>query len=243
MTRPSKPAETFDSAFSDDKVPAALRERFNSSYTVAGGYWTTAMTAPHLSARIKELVVLALHASASALNSEAVTRHVQRAREAGATEADILDVLLSIVGLANHALYFALPLLVDELQSAGGPAASLPELRPDIAAVKADFIRTRGFWTEERDLLARFMPDYFVALSAASVEPWRTGSLSTRERELIFIAIDASVTHMYAPGLRLHIRNALKAGATRNEILEVFHLVALMGLEGYILGASALLGS
>jgi alkylhydroperoxidase/carboxymuconolactone decarboxylase family protein YurZ len=102
----SPPPQTLDSAFADATVPAALRERFSPSYTVADGYWASAMAAPHLTSRMKELVVLALHASASALNSEAVARHVRRARDAGATEADILDVLLSIVGLANHALYF-----------------------------------------------------------------------------------------------------------------------------------------
>jgi len=45
---------------------------------------------------------------------------------------------------------------------------------------------------------------------------------------------------MFEPGLAIHIRNALKKGASRDEILEVFHLAAVTGLEGYILGAEAL---
>jgi alkylhydroperoxidase/carboxymuconolactone decarboxylase family protein YurZ len=45
---------------------------------------------------------------------------------------------------------------------------------------------------------------------------------------------------MFEPGLAIHIRQALQKGATRKEILEVFQLAALTGLEGYILGAEAL---
>ena len=39
---------------------------------------------------------------------------------------------------------------------------------------------------------------------------------------MIYIAIDASTTHMYEPGLKVHIRNALKYGATKAEIMEVY---------------------
>ena len=42
--------------------------------------------------------------------------------------------------------------------------------------------------------------------------------------ELLSIALDASVTHMYAPGTRRHIKNALHAGATMDEVMEVLKL-------------------
>ncbi|HEX3678628.1 MAG TPA: carboxymuconolactone decarboxylase family protein, partial [Galbitalea sp.] len=71
-------------------------------------------------------------------------------------------------------------------------------------------------------------------------ESWKNGPLSAKEREFICIAIDCTVTHSYEPGLRRHIRNALSHGATREEILQIFQLAALLGLEGYILGARAL---
>ena len=103
-----------------------------------------------------------------------------------------------------------------------------------------EFLRTRGVWHEGRDLLARLMPEYTTTLSAISLEPWTSGSLTPREGELVYIAIDTSVSHMYEAGLRMHVRNAIKAGATWAEILEVMHLVSLMGLEGYILGTTAL---
>jgi alkylhydroperoxidase/carboxymuconolactone decarboxylase family protein YurZ len=231
--------DMLDSVFGDSSVPVRLRRIASTSYLAASRLWQTVLDGQHLSPRMKELVLLALHASATAINAEAIKRHVERATSVGASEEDVLDVLLSIVGVSNHAMYFAIPILLHELNQAG-QGEDLPEFRADINAIKDEFVRTRGFWNQERDLLARLVPDYFTALSALSMEPWKHGSLSPKEREFIYIAIDCSVTHTYSPGLALHIRNALGQGASRDEILEVFQLAALMGLEGYILGAEAL---
>jgi alkylhydroperoxidase/carboxymuconolactone decarboxylase family protein YurZ len=218
-----------------------LRQLAPAGYEAASGFWAAAFESTHLTPRMKELILVALHASVSTVNEAGIARHVERAKAAGASEADILDVLLSIVGLANHALYFAVPILVDVLEARNkGDDPVLPPMRPDIEAIKKDFIATRGFWNEERDNLAKLMPGYFKALSGISMAPWKSGSLLPKERELVYIAIDSAVTHMHEVGLRKHIQNALRHGATREEILEVFHLVSIVGMEGYILGCQAL---
>ena len=72
------------------------------------------------------------------------------------------------------------------------------------------------------------------------MEPWTNWALSGKKRELICIAIDCTVTHMFEPGLVIHIRHALAKGARRDKILEVFHLASLTGLEGYVAGVRAL---
>jgi alkylhydroperoxidase/carboxymuconolactone decarboxylase family protein YurZ len=48
------------------------------------------------------------------------------------------------------------------------------------------------------------------------------------------------VTHSYPSGLRLHIRNAIAEGATKAEIIEIFQLAGVLGLEGYVLTAEVL---
>lgn len=189
---------------------------------------------------MKELVLLALHGTITALNTALIHRHIERALAAGATEKEVLDVLITIVGVANHALYFALPVLMRELQALDHPESKLPPMGEEASSIKADFISKRGFWNEQRDIVARAMPQYFAALSEISTESWVNGGLTPKERELICIAIDCSVTHMFEPGLAIHIRNALKNGASRDEILEVFALASAIGLEGYIAGAEAL---
>lgn len=56
------------------------------------------------------------------------------------------------------------------------------------------------------------------------------GVLTAKETELLSIAFDASFTHMYAPGTRRHIRNALAAGASVAEIMEALKLCVAQGV-------------
>jgi alkylhydroperoxidase/carboxymuconolactone decarboxylase family protein YurZ len=58
--------------------------------------------------------------------------------------------------------------------------------------------------------------------------------LEPKVKELIYTAFDASATHMYVPGLRQHIENALGYGATPAEVMEVFELASTLGIHGYL---------
>ena len=74
--------------------------------------------------------------------------------------------------------------------------------------------------------------------------PFQQGThsyLDAKTRELIYCAIDSATTHLYAPGLKLHIRNAMEHGATPEEIVEVFELAALMGVHTVQKGADVLM--
>lgn len=234
------PFEDFAAAFSRPEIAPRLERAAPGSYAAAARFWRSAHTAPALSPRMRELVLVALHGTVTSLHGPGVQRHVRRALAAGATEQDVLDVLLTIVGAANHALYFALPVLMREMESLGHPDAALPPATLEAQAIKEDFIRARGFWNEARDNIVRLMPDYFGALSQLSTEPWKNGTLTEKDRELVCIAIDCSVTHMFEPGLAIHVRHALQKGASRAEILEVFQLASVIGLEGYMLAAETL---
>lgn len=67
-----------------------------------------------------------------------------------------------------------------------------------------------------------------------------SGVMPPKETELLSIAFDASFTHMYAPGTRRHIQNALKAGATPEEIFEVLKICVAHGVEAINLGVPVL---
>lgn len=226
--------------FTSRQVDDDLKATAPSTYGAAARFWRSANTRPALSPRMRELVLVALHGTVTSLHGEGVRRHAGRALAAGATKPEVLDVLLTITAVANHALYFAVPVLMRELKAVGHAEAELPPITPEAQAIKDEFLRVRGFWNEQRDVIARAMPEYFSALSELSTETWKNGVLTDKERELVCIAIDCSVTHMFEPGLAMHIRHALQHGAARDEILEVFHLASLTGLEGFILGADAM---
>jgi alkylhydroperoxidase/carboxymuconolactone decarboxylase family protein YurZ len=108
------------------------------------------------------------------------------------------------------------------------------------AGLKEEFVAKRGYWNPFWDQLLEEDPDFFTAYLQFSV-PSNTRALSDVTRELIYIAIDASATHLFQPGIRIHIRNALALGATKREILEVLEAVSVIGIHSVAVGLPVLL--
>ena len=105
---------------------------------------------------------------------------------------------------------------------------------PHMAAQKAT-----GDWNPAWDLFKDLDPDYLEAFLRFRAVPLK-GPLEQKYKELIFIAINAATTHLHGPGVRRHIQNALKAGATKAEILEVIQLTTIMGIHSMSLAAPIL---
>tara|TARA_B100001057_G_scaffold379287_1_gene384772 strand:+ start:4298 stop:4669 length:372 start_codon:yes stop_codon:yes gene_type:complete len=100
--------------------------------------------------------------------------------------------------------------------------------------------RASGDWNPFWDMLEEMDRDYLEAFLAFRSVPIKKGPLPQKTKELIFIAVNAATTHLWAPGLRRHIRNALREGATQEEILEVIQLTSIMGIHSLTLGAPIL---
>ena len=115
------------------------------------------------------------------------------------------------------------------------------ELTPRQQEIKDKFVQARGYWAESWGQLLELDPDFFEAYSNYSSKPWVKGVLPPKVKELIYIAIDASCTHLYHKGIRIHIRNALKHGATREEILEVLELISVLGIHSVTVGVPILM--
>lgn len=86
-------------------------------------------------------------------------------------------------------------------------------------------------WNPIWDQFRSIDPDFLEAYLAFRSVPQNRGALSPKTRELILIAINASTTHLYGPGVRRHIRNALKVGATKEEILETIETTTVLGIH------------
>ena len=89
----------------------------------------------------------------------------------------------------------------------------------------------KGDWNPIWDQLRELDPDYLEAYLAFRSVPHETGPLPQKYKELIMIAINAATTHLYAPGTRRHMQNAIKAGATKEEIFEAIQLTTVMGIH------------
>ncbi|GMA96026.1 hypothetical protein GCM10025881_28500 [Pseudolysinimonas kribbensis] len=61
-----------------------------------------------------------------------------------------------------------------------------------------------------------------------------------QDEEFIYIVVDAAATHMYAPGVRQHIKAALAAGATPQEIMEVLECTATLSIHAMNVGVPVL---
>ncbi len=98
----------------------------------------------------------------------------------------------------------------------------------------------KGDWNPVWKLLQDMDPDYLEAYLTFRSIPHQ-GPLEQKYKELIMIAINAATTHLYGPGVRRHIQNALKAGATKEEIFETIQLTTVMGIHSCNLAVPMLL--
>jgi len=183
-----------------------------------------------------ELICVALNAACTNLQPNGTRRHIRAALEAGATREELLMVLKMGFGLAIHSCSLGAPILLEEAKDAGVKAAP----KTAVATPACDTMRAIGQWNTAWDPFFELDPlwtDQFFAFGATLYQ----GSVFTqKEIEFFSIALDASYTHMYAPGTLRHIKTALKLGATMEEIMEVLKLCVVQGVEACNLGVSIL---
>ncbi|MBT8435578.1 MAG: carboxymuconolactone decarboxylase family protein [Gammaproteobacteria bacterium] len=91
--------------------------------------------------------------------------------------------------------------------------------------------KAKGDWNPLWEQFRELDPDFLEAYLAFRSLPQSRGPLQQKYKELILIAINAATTHLYGPGVRRHIQNALKAGASMEEILETIQLTTVMGIH------------
>lgn len=110
-----------------------------------------------------------------------------------------------------------------------------PGTRPTV-----ERMRDEGFWNPLWDDLDRMDPAWTEQYMAAAMQPLQSGSLTPREIQLLCIAVDASCLHMYAPGVRRHIRAALELGVEPEAILDVLKFATTVGIHSCNIGVPIL---
>ena len=193
-----------------------------------------------LSPKVQEFIYIAVAACTTHIHAPGVRAHIQAALAVGATSDEIMEVigLTYLVGI--HTLTQSVPILMElmeELKIEGASDFVLDEKRKRI---KEEFVKERGFWTDTWNPLLHFDPDYFNAYVGLSSLPAKTGFLTPKDRELITCAFDAATTHLYNRGTKIHMRNALKLGATPAEVMEMLEITSLMGVDGVTASAAVL---
>lgn len=175
------------------------------------------------------LINVALHTSAMALDVEGARTWMQRALDAGITRDEIQEVITLVSGMGVHAFFESCRSLVD---------LSLPEggwgpLDDERQRIWDTHIASTRYWTTMQEeipgfleALLRLSPQAFEAFIAYVGVPFRSRLVSTLTKELIGMVADACPAHIYLPGMRMHLRNAVRLGAGRVAIEHAMRIAA-----------------
>ena len=215
-----------------DAALAQLREWDSAWADTCSRMATNPWRSGVLSRKLVELIGVAVNAACTNLNPDGTRRHIRNALEAGASREEILFVLKCASVMSIHSCSLGVPILLDEARSAG--AVSSP--KNGLATPACDKMKAIGQWNTAWDPFYELDPVWTDEFMATGAGIYGSGVLPAKEVELLSIAFDASYTHMYAPGTRRHIHNALKAGATVDEIMEVLKLCVVQGVQACNLG-------
>lgn len=184
------------------------------------------------------LIHVALNATATHLHKDGSRTTIDSAFDAEATVDEIQEIFELTCGVGIHTMIEGSPALVDKL--------GLPEADASTRAVqkqvREEFEQRRGYWSDFWEVVLEMDYEYLVKYTNLSAHPWENGELDSKLRELVYIAIDASTTHLYSPGLSAHLENAIEYGATRDEKLGGFEITSLQGYDTMSVGCPFLGG-
>ena len=188
-----------------------------------------------------ELLCVAAFASCTTQDPEWTRVHVANARRHGATEAQVVEVLQLVSMLGMHSVIDGLAPVLDEVRKAGWTPA------PDTNDMRARYLDGHGYWKAfdryfpgfHDDFIAA-SPELFETYQTMGAASWETSSLDGWLRELVFVVMDLSSTHLYISGAKYHTANALHYGATPEQALEALRLCTRVSSNIMALGIRAL---
>jgi alkylhydroperoxidase/carboxymuconolactone decarboxylase family protein YurZ len=202
-------------------------------------YSAVSLRKRHLPPKIQEFIYIAVDGSATHMYEPGVRAHVKLALDHGATPAEIMEVLELTSTLGVHSLNIGVPILAEVLEQEGKRSGPAP-LTEHQEQLKQEFTENRGYWHTFWDEMLEMDPEIFKAYTDFSSVPWKTGTLEPKVKEFIYTAFDVAATHLYVPGLREHLRNAVRYGATQEELLEVMEIASTIGIHASLLAAPIL---
>jgi len=85
--------------------------------------------------------------------------------------------------------------------------------------------------------LREWEPQWAETFVQMTTNPWPNGVLPRKFIELVSLGLNAACTNLNPDDTRRHIRAALVAGATRDEILFVLKCASVMSIHPCSLGA------
>lgn len=177
------------------------------------------------------LLYLGVAASVTSLDRSVIRRCIREAFAAGASVTQIQEVVSLVSGLGVHSLMVCAVDIVEQATLAGQNIEPAFDDRRE--QLWAQYIGDDPFWSAfDRETpgflraLLLLSPDQFIAFFDYCAVPWKSGSVRARLKELIAMASDATPTHRFLPGFRLHLANAITLGAGREAIMQALDIAS-----------------
>jgi alkylhydroperoxidase/carboxymuconolactone decarboxylase family protein YurZ len=184
-----------------------------------------------LDAGERALVDFGLAVSVTSLDRAAIGQRIASAYDAGASAQQIQEIASLVSGLGVHSLMASAAEIYSEGVRRGGMTGG--PLTADQQRLWQHHVGDDPFWVAfEREVpgflqaMLRLSPEQFSAFFDYCAVPWKSGTVSARLKEIVAMAVDATPAHMFLPGFRLHLSNAIMLGAGRLAILEALDLAA-----------------
>src|SRR5271156_379297 len=98
-----------------------------------------------------------------------------------------------------------------------------------------------GPWDSALDTLREWDPKWAELCFKMSTNPWTHSVLPRKFIESVSVSLNAACTNLNAEGTRHHIRAALEAGATRDEILFALKCGSVLSIHSCSLAAPIVL--
>lgn len=191
-----------------------------------------------LSPKLREFLAIAVDASTTHLYAPGLRLHIRNALHLGATRDEIMEVLELAAGIGLQTYLVGLPIVLDEL---GDGAAGRFEQSVPVEGLSERYETSVGEWTADTDVTARASPSFFEAALGILAAPDKGSRLGPKEREFVLLAMNASVTHLEPDMIRRHARQAIRLGATRDELIGVLQMICGLGLHSCMVGIPILL--
>ena len=183
-----------------------------------------------LEPKVRELICVAIDASIIHLHEPGMRNHIRRALELGATKEELLETLEICSCIGTHTFVTALPILLEKCGEVH------KERKKEEPAKSGRMMEKPETWDEVFEQGVKLDSKYFDAFFDFINAPRKHANLPEKTRELIYLAVDASPTTVYIPGIKEHVKNALSLGATPLEILNVLEIVAGLGIHSITVG-------
>jgi alkylhydroperoxidase/carboxymuconolactone decarboxylase family protein YurZ len=175
------------------------------------------------------LLNYALRACGSTLDAEGAREWLSKALGAGITPEQLHEVVTLMSSIGVHTFFESSRALAAATEPPGG-WGPLDQTRQELWD---RYVGSTKYWTsmEEEiegflEALLRMSPEVFEAFIIYVGIPFKSRLVPNLTKEIISMAADACPAHQYLPGMRMHLRNAVRAGAGRLGIEHAMRIAA-----------------